>query len=236
MVGYFIFALVIIIPFLALLSYFLKKKGYSKNSLFFAGIAYIASGLPLLFSWFLIFGLILIAFGGLLIFLSRYRLALAWQIFIILTLPIASLALWFHSESSRNIFLIPENYRGRVLIVHGCQDGSPREFEGRYRIYRIQANGILKSKFDFAGSSFDHLHSRFFYVKQDTGERLPILEQSDDGKTDDLQIQGLWSLQLQSNGETPIDFIVDKKGQDLQDYQKERFDEFQKAMDDCSTQ
>ena len=54
------------------------------------------------------------------------------------------------------IFILPENYNGYVLVIFNQKDGEePKYFEGK-RLYIIPDNGILKTQFEAEyGSKFD---------------------------------------------------------------------------------
>ncbi len=212
------------------LSKFLQKRGRNLPLIFFGGIVYILVALPIVWSLYLYFALGFIAIGGLFIALSQYSLPAKLQAAIV-ALPIVILyALMWYTESSYNIFLIPEGYRGRVVIVHGCSDGAPREFEGFYRVYRIGANGLLKSRFSFAGGAFDSLHSKYFFVDK-FGKRTPI---ADEVEAQTVAVQGLWTLGAERTGETGIDFIVDKPVNDPHEYRASEKEKWQREIDSCS--
>jgi len=69
------------------------------------------------------------------------------------------------------IHLIPEGYVGNVVIVLGASDGSPPEYEGGSRIYRVPANGILRTQFL---TNHGWGSPRFFYLDQSSGARRKI--------------------------------------------------------------
>ncbi|MFO1478740.1 MAG: hypothetical protein U1F40_00920 [Turneriella sp.] len=212
------------------LSSILRKRGRNLPLIFFGGLAYILVALPIVWSLYLYFALGFIGIGVLFMALSKYSLPAKLQAPLV-ALPIVSLyALMWYNESSYNIFLIPEGYRGRVVIVHGCKDGAPREFEGFYRIYRIGQNGLLKSRFSFAGSAFDSLHSKYFFVDK-FGKRSPI---SEDISPQSVAIQGLWTLGAERNGETGIDFIVDAPITDTEAYRPNEKENWQREIDSCA--
>lgn len=229
MYGYFLISIPGIILILFFLHRSLKKKGKEKSLFFYSGLLYILLGLPIIYSWFLYIAIGFIFIGILLIFSSRFNIPAAVQ-FLLAPAPIILLMLFiWYSDSSKNIFLIPKGYTGRVVIVHGCKDGKDREFEGTYRVYRIGPDGLLKTKFSFAGSAFDYLHSRYYYVDSD-GNR----EQIEDRESDKVHPQGLWTLPHAKKGETIIDFILDQKQSDPHNYRKEENDRWQNAVSSCA--
>lgn len=229
MFGYFTVSIPGIILILFLLHRYLKKNGKERNLLFYSGMFYILMGLPILYSWFMYIAAGFILLGIIFIFVSRLKFPLSVQTMMALS-PIILLTLFiWYSDSSKNIFLIPKGYTGRVVIVHGCRDGQSREFEGTYRIYRIGKDGLLKTKFSFAGSAFDSLHSRYYYVDSE-GNR----EQIEDRESEKVHPQGLWTLPYEKKGETIIDFILDTKQADPYSYRKEENSRWQTEINSCS--
>jgi len=208
----------------------MRKRGRHLPLIFYGGLAYILVALPIIWSWYVYLALAALALGGIFIALSKFSIPTKLQAMLV-ALPIISLfVLSWYSESSYNVFLIPEGYRGRVVVVHDCNDGASREFEGRYRVYKIGANGLLKSRFSFAGSAFDSLHSKYFYVDQQ-GKRTPIAEGAEQ-KT--VIVQGLWTLGARRTGDTEIDFIVDTPVRDPYTYRLSEKENWQREIDSCA--
>jgi hypothetical protein len=209
---------------------FQKKKGREKSILFYGSIAHILVGLPLLPSWFVYIGIGFIIAGLILLTLHKTNLPKSLQVILIVLPMMFFLSFNFYHESSYNIILIPKGYTGRIVIVHDCKDGTDKEFEGRYRVYRISPNGLLKTKFSFAGSSFDHLHSQFFYVDSN-GTREPIPDNSNEKEA--ITVYGLWTLPYEKSSGTNLDFIVDKQLRDPYTYKPEENANWQKEIDSC---
>lgn len=213
-----------------------KKKGKVVNSLWIAGIAYILYGILLIISiWWLYIGVASFALGVLFLFLHSKNISPYLSLIIIFFPIVLAVLLYFHSMPSKNIFLIPENFEGRVLIVHNCDDGESREYERFKRVYRIPASGILKTQFGFAGSSFDHLNSEYYFVDE-WGNRRRFYEKKNGGaSSSDIKVaQLLWTLPVTRRGDTPIDFVVDLPWDDRKSYPIHNFEKFQKAIDDCA--
>jgi hypothetical protein len=213
-----------------ILSMVLKKTGRRLPFLFYGGLSYILVALPLAGSWYLYFAIGIIVVGAAFMALSRFKIPTVLQATVVVLPVLGLFGYMWKSESSKNIFLIPEGYRGRVVVVHGCSDGAPREFENFYRVYKIGANGLLKSRFNFAGNAFDSLHSKYFYVNEQ-GHRTPIAENA---ATDTVGVQGLWTLDTERKGETQIDFIVDKLVNDAHQYKSQDKDQWQREIDSCA--
>ena len=50
-------------------------------------------------------------------------------------------------EAEDTIRLMPEGYQGPVLIIFNQKYGTPKEYEGDKRLYRIPENGILITQY-----------------------------------------------------------------------------------------
>jgi hypothetical protein len=83
------------------------------------------------------------------------------------------LADWFiFSRAEPEIHLIPDGYVGPVVIAFDRDDGTPKKYEDRTRVYEIPADGILKTK--FPRNDGTHHSWKFYYVKADgTKHDLP---------------------------------------------------------------
>jgi hypothetical protein len=46
-----------------------------------------------------------------------------------------------------DIFIIPENFKGGILIIFDQKRGMPAEYHGKSRVYRIPEGGLLKTQF-----------------------------------------------------------------------------------------
>lgn len=230
MTAYFLITLPLASGLAALLHLILKRKGRAQHFLFYAGLVHILAGIPLLPTLLIYLGLGSIGAGALLMLLAIFRPApVISAVLTVLPASVLAFLVWQETPSS-NVFLIPENYRGRILIVHGCDDGVAEEYEGMKRVYRIPANGVLKSRFSFAGNSFDHMNSFFYFVNK-AGERTKI---SDTPAGKEVQVQGLWTLPHERSGETIIDFIVEEGIiDDPASYGVDAFTRLQAAIDSC---
>ena len=77
------------------------------------------------------------------------------------------------NSASKDIFLIPDNYRGEIIIHYGIENGADKERDGFWRVYKIPSNGILETQYKLAGESVDNGKAKFFYVSEDgTTKRL----------------------------------------------------------------
>jgi len=69
------------------------------------------------------------------------------------------------SIAKPEIYLIPENYSGEILVFFDQPDGTPLEMEGKKRIYRIPENGILFTQFKWNRGAHNR---KFFMIKNNT--------------------------------------------------------------------
>ncbi len=155
MIDYFLIAVPVSAALMFALRAFLRGRGSDRPVLFYAGLAHILVGLPLLGTLMLVIGVGCIAAGAVLMLLSLLSLSGAVQGMLAVLPLLAFGAFTWYSSASANVFLIPEGYKGRVLIVHSCEDGVEKEFEGMRRVYRIPASGVLKTQFAFSGDILD---------------------------------------------------------------------------------
>jgi hypothetical protein len=143
-----------------------------------------------------------------------------WQIFWGL-FPFLVLYGYIEKDSSSfDIFLIPENYKGQVIIEYGVADGAEKEFDGKWRIYRIPDNGHLKTKFTLKGNSIRLSDSKYFYVDTN-GNRKEIKHYCKQCKDKDTtSIQVIYGLLRTSNDKTFQDFIIDVPNSEIKKQDK----------------
>lgn len=112
-------------------------------------------------------------------------------------------------SASYDIFLIPEGYRGQVVIEYGVHDGVEKENEGKWRIYRIPDHGHLKTQFIIKGNSIRLSDSKYYYVDK-KGNRKEIkhyCEHCEDKDTTNIQV--IYGSLGTSNNKSFQDFIID---------------------------
>jgi hypothetical protein len=61
-------------------------------------------------------------------------------------------------------YLIPDGFQGKITIVYEQKNGRSEEFEGNRRLYRVDSNGILITKFK---SEDGTLNEEYYYIKSD---------------------------------------------------------------------
>ena len=76
------------------------------------------------------------------------------------------------------IFLLPENFEGPVMILVGEDQGESIKYEKGKRVYEVPENGILYTQFD---NQEKYLHIEYYHVSS-SGQRTPI---------EDIEIQHL---------------------------------------------
>jgi len=132
-----------------------------------------------------------------------------WQIFWGL-LPFLILYGFIEKDSaSYDIFLLPEGYRGQIVIEYGVEDGVEKEFEGKWRIYKIPEDGHLKTQFTIKGYSIRLSDSKYFYAdKNDNRKELKhYCEHCSDKDT--LTVQVIYGSLRTSDNKSFQDFIID---------------------------
>lgn len=75
------------------------------------------------------------------------------------------------SDGEPCIFIIPENYIGRVTVIFNHPEGQPKKYEGNYRVFEIDNNGCCLSQF---GPQHNKWIEEKFYLVDSTGSRLEV--------------------------------------------------------------
>lgn len=78
--------------------------------------------------------------------------------------------LWQSEIGDDEMFILPKDYKGVVVILYNQKNGQPVKYEQGKRVYEIPRDGILRTQFTF--NSGWHRISRYFY--EENGERLEI--------------------------------------------------------------
>jgi hypothetical protein len=213
-----------------ILIFFYRRYNISKNKLkpflYYVGLGHIIIGIPLIPSFLFLVAMYFLIIGIIFFLISHKINNFKIQLTLLFTPMIILISFFLYEESSKNIFLIPENYKGRILIVHDCEQGQPKEFEGWFwRKYKIAEDGVAYSQFSWTGHSFDHLNSKYFYVDRN-GNRTELHETYSNEENLESQkipkVFGLWSLPKDSlSSKTNIDFIIDDEYSNPFDYHDE---------------
>ena len=83
--------------------------------------------------------------------------------------------------------LIPDGYVGLVVIFFDQKDGTPKEYENGFRVYRIPSNGILKTQFS-PNPGFSKVNDIAFVYKSKDGNEAPIPEYIKTSSADSISI------------------------------------------------
>lgn len=130
-----------------------------------------------IFEWYPTYIFILICLVGIiqiLFSLVKINIRKIWQIFWALLPLFIGILVFQISSASKDIFLIPENYKGKITIQYNQKNGFEKEFEGLWwRIYKVPKDGILKTKFEIKGNSISYSGSKYYYVDEN-GNRKEI--------------------------------------------------------------
>ncbi len=76
-------------------------------------------------------------------------------------------------DCEREIYLVPEGFRGKILVFFDQQDGQEKQFENEARLYRIPPSGYLKSQFTKNTGCMGDNRIQFFY-EDSIGERKTL--------------------------------------------------------------
>lgn len=175
--------------------------------------------------FFILCGIGLIQIG---LSLGLSSLRKGWQIFWS-TLPLLVGFILFEVNSpSDDIFLIPEGYRGQIVIIYGQEDGQPKEYEGRWRVYKIPKSGKLKTRFEIKGNSINLSGSKYFYVDKqgNRNELKTFCEYCDNPDTTSIQVI-FGSLGSGSSGASFQDFFIDIPNIEFDGLDDNRFKEIE---------
>jgi len=150
--------------------------------LLLGGLVFLLFGIAInicmfIFKWYPTYIFFIICLIGFIqISISRIKLKIKnqWQIFWI-SLPLfLGFIIYQVTSASKDVFLIPEKFKGRVTIQYNQKNGAEKEFEGFWwRIYKVPKNGILNTKFEIKGNCISYSSSKYFFVDKN-GNRKEI--------------------------------------------------------------
>jgi hypothetical protein len=90
---------------------------------------------------------------------------LLWQVIIGIAPLLAFYLLLQSNETSEDIFIIPENFKGTMVVIYDQENGAKKEFEKGKRVYRIPKDGVLKTQFKIKGKGLSY-GEYFFETKE----------------------------------------------------------------------
>ncbi len=124
---------------------------------------------------FYLFGFVCLLVGIVLILLSTKSKVFK---FTAVGIPIVVVAFKIYSSfTTPERYLIPENYKGSVMVIFNQKDGEKEEYEGRRRLYRIPPTGVLFTQFkDEQG----FINQDYYYVSSSgMRKKLGVLDTRD---------------------------------------------------------
>lgn len=79
------------------------------------------------------------------------------------------------TKDEKELFLIPKDFKGTVLIIFDQKDGAEKEYDEEHRrVYKIPNSGILYTQFPVPESG-EILDQKFFYLRSDNSKGEEIL-------------------------------------------------------------
>ena len=137
------------------------------------------------------------------------KIKTVWQIFWSILPFLMLYGIIAKDSASYDIFLIQDGYRGQVVIEYGVQDGAKEEYDSRWRVYRVPANGHLKTMFTLKGNSIRLSDSKYYYVDKNgnRNELKHFCEHCKDKDTTSVQV--IHGSLGTSNNKSFQDFIID---------------------------
>ncbi len=73
--------------------------------------------------------------------------------------------------SQPSIFLIPEGYKGWVMVEYDKDNGNPSKTEGDYTVFKVNEHGVGKTKTLLSGGGW--AKNKYFYVNKN-GQRKQL--------------------------------------------------------------
>ncbi|MCX6225205.1 MAG: hypothetical protein NTV01_10750 [Bacteroidia bacterium] len=73
----------------------------------------------------------------------------------------------------KEIYLIPQGFRGKLIVFFDQPDGQPIQYEDDSRVYRIASDGFIKTRFKKNGGCMSDKRITFYHVDS-VGKRIPI--------------------------------------------------------------
>jgi len=77
------------------------------------------------------------------------------------------------NQCEKEIYLLPEGFRGEMIVYFDQPDGQEIEYEDSVRVYHIPPSGHLKTQFPKNGGCMNNDRIHFFYVDS-LGVRDPL--------------------------------------------------------------
>lgn len=85
---------------------------------------------------------------------------------------IMSLLLFSCDTQEDEVYIVPRNYIGYIVIIYDQQSGAEPKYEGGKRVYEIPSNGIFKTQFK---GNYEWTHfPEFYYEKIAPENKVPF--------------------------------------------------------------
>ncbi len=95
-------------------------------------------------------------------------------------------------KSEKQIYILPQGYIGKVILFFDQADGKAKEYEGDFRVYKVNPNGILKTAFPpNDGELKDPDKNCMFYYIDSAGKRFQLAvrwAENEKIKVDSIQV------------------------------------------------
>jgi len=160
------------------------------------GILFLLVGLFLYVTfWYFIYGFCALLVGTVLILFSTKN----WKLKLLtIGLPLAFVGYSFYNSfTTPERYLIPDEYRGSVMVIFNQKDGQKKEYEGRRRLYRIPSTGVLFTQFKDEQGWID----QDYYLVSPNGQRKKL------GVLDSRDFNEEWTL-VKNPKEPPRDSLA----------------------------
>lgn len=68
-------------------------------------------------------------------------------------------------KPEKELYILPNNFKGTVAVIFNIKDGAPKEYLNGYRVYRIPENGVLFTQFSNNTGEFaiDDIQYKYVY-------------------------------------------------------------------------
>jgi hypothetical protein len=110
-------------------------------------------------------------------------------------------------KGEEEIVIVPEGYRGFVIIIFNQEHGAPEKYDGKNRVYEIPQNGILKTR--FKGNYGRRGFAKIYYEKISSKNRLSSFAELNKIPADSVVgfIGANGTVKKDANSEERIEFV-----------------------------
>jgi len=136
-------------------------------------------------------------------------------------------------KAEKEIHLIPAGYTGVVTIVFDCATGDKVQYEEGARVYRINAEGILKISSPFNKGLLKPGEQLFYYIDS-SGHRTEIMHHKETNKKAESKNIMIFNMQFHGNCFVNGQELTNSAVQYLVCSEEEREKFYKKAINPCS--